>query len=354
MLEYLEHLKTLAGQMSACRFIFCIPKTDASAGFFDGSATNVEAYDVSCLSNRYPSRFNISKTLVLREAIHRFKATDVVLISYDQYFPAFHFLLPRNVNYISFLYYLYIYNWRNLSLKDKAKNIFNYFLLVQNRAVHRILICNGTNERLVLNRLYKTDKFINIVDPISMVVNRHSVKESHAKRTFLHMGVLGIRKGTMDILDAMDRLSVDASSRMRFIFAGVVTEEIKQLFYQYVDRLKEKMEIIVADRFCSYEEIANFCRESDYLLMPYSGTSQSSGMLAYASAFNLPVVATKKGMIKKLVQRNRLGYLIDNDAESIHEMMVGLLDVEPMQVSSSYVEKNSIEAFNNTFRECLS
>ena len=352
MLEYLEHLKTLAIEQSAYNFVFCIPKTEDSAGFFVHEYENIEAYDLSELTKMNYSRFNFSKTWLLRKMIHRFQATDVVLISYDQYFPAFHFLLPRNVNYVSFLYYLYIYDWKKLSIKDKIRNVVNYFLLVNNRAVSQILICNGSNERILLNKIYKTRKFVNIVDPISIDVT-HSTKKKHTKKTFLHLGVLGIRKGTLEILDAITMLNAEQCDKVRFIFAGIVTEEIKQVFYEHVEVLKSKVEICIADRFCSYHEIINYCQESDFLLMPYSGTSQSSGMLAYASAFNLPVIATDKGMIKKLVKKNRLGYLIQNDSNSIRDMVVKLMDKAPMQVSRVYVEKNSIEEFNNTFRTCF-
>ena len=319
-------------------------------GFFSKEYDNIEAYDISSQCNWKFSKYNISKTWLLRKVISKFKATDVVLISYDQYFPAFHFLLPRDVHYISFMYYLYIYNWKHISLKNKIYNVLNYYLLVKNRAVYRILICNGTNEQLTYNKLYKTDKFVRIVDPISIDINRSLEKVPHVKKTFLHMGVLGVRKGTLDILDAVTKLQMEQCERVRLIFAGIIMDEIKEKFYQRINTLKDKIEIVVMDRFCSYDEIVNFCMEADFLLMPYSGTSQSSGMLAYASAFNLPVIATNQGMIRKLVQRNKLGYLINNDSLSIYTMIVNLLEEEPMQISTSYVERNSIKDFNDTFR----
>lgn len=348
-LEYINHLYSWAQQEPTFTFVFCITQNKLTKKFFYSSNNNniqfvpIEEFnrDVSCRE----------KCGILRKQIIIHKPTDVVLLSFDQYFPFFHFMLPRNVHYTSFLYYLYVYNWHELNFKSKIKKIGNYWLLFKNKAVSNILICNGTNESIYFNRMFNTKKFVNIVDPIAFDVQSPMIKKNNGKITFLHMGTMDMRKGTLEILDAILGMPEQVLSKMKFIFMGKISNNIKDLFYSKANLAKKKTDMLIVDEFCSYEQIQQACCDSTYLLMPYHGTSQSSGMLAYASAFNIPVVATDKGMLKKLVKKYKLGYLVDSDVDSIRSFLLDSLHRKPYHISRDYVERNSVANFINTFHK---
>lgn len=350
-LEYITHLYTWAKQEKDISFTFCIPQNKLTNHFFEITKND----NIHFLSLNKEKR-NISpreKCILLRNYIKCVKPTDVILLSFDQYFPFFHFLLPKNVNYTSFLYYIYVYNWKTLNLKNKIKTIVNYWLLFKNNSVKNILICNGTNENVFFNRKFETSKFINIVDPIA-IDTYCSDKEIADKITFLHMGAMNKRKGTLDILDAIIELPESVCSKVKFLFLGRISNDIRKPFYDRLKMIRNDVELIIYDDFCSYEQIQQACIKSSYLLMPYYGTSQSSGMLAYASAFNIPVVATNRGMIKKLVKKYQLGYLIENNVASIREFICASVNNSPLFVPKKYVEKNSILNFIETFHKCFS
>lgn len=350
-LEYIKHLYSWAKLEKSNEYVFCIPKNKLTNALYnDTSHVNIQFLQVS--ENRHILSAK-DKCLLLRNYIKQVNPTDVILLSFDQYLPYFNFLLPRDIHYSSFLYYLYIYNWKELNFRMKVRTWINNYLLFHNKSVKNILICNGTDEAALFNEKFKTSKFINIVDPIAIETPPAVVKKNIDKLTFLHMGALAKRKGTLDILNAISIIPSDKLSKMKFVFMGKISDNIKEHFYKVLEDVKEKADIVVRDEFCSFEEICQACSVANYLLMPYYDTSQSSGMLAYASAFNLPVVATNKGMIKKLVEKYKLGYLIDNGVESLAQFITNALCSVPCEISRTYIEKNSIANFISTFHRCF-
>ena len=53
-----------------------------------------------------------------------------------------------------------------------------------------------------------------------------------SKLVFLHMGDMRKRKGTIDILDSIPLINVELYDKLCFIFAGKISNEIKETFYQ--------------------------------------------------------------------------------------------------------------------------
>lgn len=348
-LEYLHHILEWAKTDIKSRFLFCIPKNEYTKDFFYNIPENIESSDTYFLSDK--DKTVKGKCKILRDKITLHKPTDVLLLSFDQYMPYFH-LLPRNVKYTSFFYHVYLYTWKEDSIKQRIKSVINTWLLVNNKAVSNILICNGTNEDIYFNKLYHSSKFKNIVDPISFIsTDRSKIKSD--KTVFLHMGVMTNRKGTLTILESIKLLSSDKLKKIKLIFAGVISEEIKYRFYKLKHDLDNKVEIIVNDKFCSNDEINLYCREADYLLMPYSETSKSSGMFAYSSAYDISTVATNRGKFKKIVRKYKLGHLIDDNVESLYQFFLDIDFEKRKQVTEQYINRNSIENFIISLKKCI-
>lgn len=68
--------------------------------------------------------------------------------------------------------------------------------------------------------------------------------------------------------------------------------------------------MFVFDEFVLYLYWYNI--RHDAILIPYKNTAQSSGLLGYAAQFNKPLLAPSNGLIGKLVNEYKLGYLLDN------------------------------------------
>ena len=98
--------------------------------------------------------------------------------------------------------------------------------------------------------------------------------------------------------------------------------------------------------FCPYEQIADLCYTCDVMLMPYKLVSNSSGVVAYASYFQKPVIGPSKGLVGKLIRKYQLGSRLDE----ISGRNLSLLYPVKQEIggrSRQYMEINSIQSFNH-------
>ena len=165
---------------------------------------------------------------------------------------------------------------------------------------------------------------------------------------FIHFGGLQKRKGTMLIMDSIKMLSPEEKMKYAFVFAGKVYDEMRQEFYEAYKELKDSVQIILKDEFCSYDFLASLCTTCDCILIPYLVTTQSSGLIGYASQFRKPVIAPNKDIIGRLVGEYELGYMLPetNSVELIKAYKrVYQGTVQPP--SKLYCEMNNIQNFQN-------
>lgn len=84
--------------------------------------------------------------------------------------------------------------------------------------------------------------------------------------------------------------------------------------------------------------------------MPYTETSQSSGMFGYASQFNIPILAPRKGLLKKIIQKYHLGFFLESTtAQSIGTAINNIFKTERPTISSQYIKENDVKTFTNVF-----
>ena len=161
------------------------------------------------------------------------------------------------------------------------------------------------------------------------------------------VGDMRERKGTLDILKAILELPQSELYRFHFIFAGKVSEEIKEIFYQLLGAMSQQTKISVFDEFCDYSFLGSLCSLSDYILIPYKQVGQSSGIIGYAVQFEKPVLAPSKGLIGKLVKRYNLGYCIPEISYREIERFF-LSHSKDEKVNQGYLTKNTVSLFVNT------
>ena len=89
------------------------------------------------------------------------------------------------------------------------------------------------------------------------------------KNIFIHFGGLAERKGTLDILQSINNLSLDEQQKYAFVFAGRVGADIRNEFYKTIDNLGENVTVVIKDEFCSYDFIDALCKAVTAILMPY-------------------------------------------------------------------------------------
>jgi len=230
-------------------------------------------------------------------------------------------LCMQNIEIQGIMYRIYLYEWKNERLKRKLKD-FLYSLAYKMPMVKKVFVLNDMASAHRLNQVWYTNKYQYLTDPVTMeaIPNPQNIRVelniNDDTIIFLHCGSMSKRKGTIEILKALIKTDEDKNKRF-YCFVGKVNDEIISEFNKYIDLCREKHNIYVENDFVSYKRLCGFINSSNYILLPYKNTSQSSGVIAYASLYNKCVAVSKDGLLGRLVKRFNLGNLIEPTEDSI-------------------------------------
>lgn len=348
-LEYIHHLFLAAKSDYNNQYIFVINKDYChnSSLEWKTNGTNI-IFDLLSSDTQDKKGYSFCKLLKKKVKFHR--TNRVFLISLMRSLPFLPlFFLGKNVKLSGIIYLIYLYRWRNSTLYTKSMDILKYLILSRFSLFHKVFILNDKVAPMILNKLYSTYKFTYLPDPffplqISGTKFSKCIEIPQGRITYLHFGALSYRKGTLEILKAIELLSVEERKKYSFIFAGKISEGIKKDFYKLSSRLQLDTNIIIIDKFCTYELLGYLCEISNYILMPYKETAQSSGVIGYAAQFLSPVIAPSEGLIGKLVRRYKLGFCI-KDLDPQHLCNFIRLNKTKI-ISDSYLKEHTLKEFN--------
>lgn len=355
-LEYIQHLYQGCSKNQESTFYFALSdefykyKYPTYSNIIFIHLESAKTREISLCANLIKRSYLVNK--YLKSIIKQYQIEEVYLITYDYFYPLFPFFTIPNIKYNGIYYFIYLYKWKELPIKNKLYNKILMYLMAKNKSVYNIFICNDSSASAYFNRVFKTNKFKKLVDPY--VPLQHSTinirKEYNIKNKYilLHFGALSARKGTIEILDSIP--FIDNIEDYCFIFAGKIDNNIKETFYKKVDFYKSRAKIIVKDEFCTFDYLAALCQSGNLILMPYTETSQSSGMFGYASQFNIPILAPPKGLFRKIIRKYHLGFFLKEiTPQSIATSINTIFTNSQSIISSKYIKDNNIQDFTETF-----
>lgn len=195
--------------------------------------------------------------------------------------------------------------------------------------------------------------FFYLPDPGPEIMIDNDEKLS-GKTKILIVGLQSRRKG-MDQLIKL--LRYKKSDTVEFVLVGRLTDETEK----YRKFIEKSNAIIWHEGFFSEEEIQKYYAKADYVFLPYSPDfTSSSGVLAYATAFGKPVIATHHGLIGYKVKQYRLGYSYPyNKIKRLYSLLLSLpnreseLYQEVSQNCIEYANAHSITAHQKQIRNIL-
>ena len=366
-LEYMSHLFHNIPNGSECELIYVVPHTfdEVRSLMVDQENVHVtidymtdEDYHQYHKGNYLTASWN--KCKILRKYALKHKVNECFLIMLVYYLPLLPFFIPRGCKVSGILYRIYYYSWKELNIFRKIKDILEFLVLAKSQHIRKAYLLNAATAAVYSNKIFHTSKFAYLPDPINLpkvsVQNMREVLDIPLNQCiYLHFGALTERKGTLTILKAIQKFSDEEIKKYTYIFAGRVYNDIKSEFY----RLKEELvrrgaNIIVYDEFCTYEHLANLINIANVILVPYSNVSSSSGIIGYASKFNIPVIGPSNGLLGKLIRKYKLG-------KTLHQITPDTLYKELKKGSfennsnPKYVEINTIKNFSRTiFNDIIS
>lgn len=360
-LEYLHHLYHAVENRDK-EIIFCVPesfnevnvhlkwneRSNIRFSFIDNKTCN----DLKC-KGRISYAYSASNLLLKK--CRQEKPNKVFLISILQFLPILPILfIGRKEKISGIIYKIYLYCWKNYSLLEKIYEFSRFLSVKLSSNIYRIFVLNDNASARCLNIAWHDKKFITLPDPFqNKAENIKLVKPllDSSKTKVLHFGGLTRRKGTMEILQAISMICEEKKAeQFQFVFAGKINDDIKDEFYKLYRLLKNECDIILMDKFCSYEELNELCRECDIILAPYQNVYSSSGVIAYAAKFHKPVVVPDDGLLGKLVKRYKLGLAIkDLSANAISKILTsGNKIPTDINLENEYIQRNSVENFDHT------
>lgn len=359
-LEYIHHIYLIAEKSNKNTYIFLLPEkfNDVKKNFlwpekdhikFDLFRESQFSVGLNSTMAVLKNAFRITK-FVARKA--RDYSADVVYSNYLVLFVPFAPLLfKKTTKIVGIIYKIYLHDENAQGTLSSIIERYKFKLMSQCSVFKRVYLLNDEQSCVNLNKLFKTDKFQPIPDPfVPLEPNSRNIREEfnipNQNTLFVHFGAMNINKGTIDILESLKQLSQTECENYTFFFAGCVSSEIKEGFYEKVDDLKRRMRIIVIDDFCTYDFFASLCTACDCIVTPYKRTSQSSGLIGYASQFGKPVIGPNKGLYGYLVKKYGLGILIDDiTPESLRNAYSKISIGDYTSPNESYCKENNILAF---------
>lgn len=333
-IEYLHHIYIYAIEHKDVDFTFIIPSNFSKfkSDFVWPESDNVKFVFYN-LDDKYVRSLGFrQKSKLLCGLLKRFIAEtgikDVILIETMVFLPYLPLYISGKVNITSILYHLPIFH-KEARLKSRLHTKLDMGLVAYARCLKKVCLLNSESAVEIYNKKYRTRKFAFLPDPYTPLVCERSIEEIKKehnidlyKEVFIHIGGLTRRKGTIEILDALVKLDAESLKNKCFIFAGRVIEDIKTEFYNKIEQLKNKVQIVIFDQFCEYSLFGEICTIADYIIIPYKNTAQSSGICSYAAQFNVPVIGPAEGLLGSLIRENGLGYTINEiNSDKIVELI---------------------------------
>jgi glycosyltransferase involved in cell wall biosynthesis len=359
-LEYVHHLFIKSLSIKDKNFFFLLPPEFEllKKNFIWPKTDNIHVFhlsikEISSLKNKNGILKSLIISKIIKKAVNKHNIQKIFLISLISVLPILPFFLDKKIKVSGIIYLIYLYRWKNSNFLSKGLDLLKYFILSKFEIFDNLFLLNDQISPVIINKKFKTTKFKYLPDPIN--VNNHNaifdlrskLKIDKSSVIYSHFGALNERKGTLEILKAISLSNLTLKDKYNFIFAGKINRSIESEFYQLVEQLKNKAVIHIYNEFVDSDFIASLCSTSNYLLIPYKNVCQSSGVLSYAAAFKVPVIAPRLGLLGKLIKRNRLGYLLkDGSSNSIKDFLNSEDKFNDIEVSNNYTKGRSINDFS--------
>lgn len=295
---------------------------------------------------------------ILKRTLKQTGLYEVVLIETIAFMPFLPFLTKSKTKITSIVYYIP----KHHSYNTKAKQLYDkllFFLMLKSNRFKRICLLNAIKDTHEYNKTYRTTIFSFLPDPynpIEVTKSRDEIRKEFGidskDKLFIHFGSMTSRKGTIEILNAIALLDKEKLVGKRFLFAGKVADAIKEKFYNIIENIKDKANIIVYDKFCEYDFFGEICKAADYILIPYKNVSQSSGLCTYAAQFKTPVIGPSEGLLGEIIRDNGIGIAQEGlDAKKISEFIVDPTNADKnfsKEACDIYLKRSTPKEFYNS------
>lgn len=354
-LEYTNHLVALAELHEQNEYVFCVHECiKNNSEFLLNNRKLANANVVEIKKNELPSSKihfinSINLCRKLKRIAIQYGCDSIFLIMLMPFSPIVFLPVWGKLKVSGIVYKIYLYNWRKCSFIHKVYDVCRFWLASKCKHIDKVFVLNDNAASKYLRKKYNSNKFVYLVDPFMPLnvdkKNTNLLTEYNNKKIISHIGVLKERKGTYEILKAINEKTSILFKDYVFVFAGTASDGLK--LAKEIERAKKYANIVYYNKFLSFREIGDIVKKSYCLLLPYQNTDQSSGIVGYAAQYGVPVVVPKENLLKKIVIKYKLGYFLNgkssNDIIDFFEEHISLKKT----TGNSYCRINNVGNFIN-------
>ncbi len=274
-------------------------------------------------------------------------------------------ILFRTKYTMSGILFVQFYRLDRNSIKEKWTYYKRYLLTklsVANPRLTSVFVLNDQETVSFMNRQFSTNVFRMLPDPIPEyqplpgfdIYEQYSIERD--RKIFLHIGSLGDRKGTAEVVDAAVHVEIGLQHKITILLVGLASTESEKrvILDKIVDyKVKSEVQIIWDESFVSNSYMKSLFNQSFAVLIPYRNAEFSSGILGHAAASGKMVIATGRGLLKAMVLKYNLGLLVGSPvAKEIAEKMVESLSYKHTpETSGKLVAKHRPAVFSRLLLE---
>lgn len=151
------------------------------------------------------------------------------------------------------------------------------------------------------------------------VRKRHGLKG----KIILFFGFVREYKGLKYLIEALPR--VLSKMKVTLLVVGEFWKD-KDEYIRLIKDLKIENNIILVDEYVPNEEVGLYFSAADLVVQPYTSAT-GSGVIQTAFGFNKPVIATRVGCLREVIDHKKTGYLVPpRDSEAIANAVVSFYE----------------------------
>ncbi len=260
---------------------------------------------------------------------------------------------------ISSILFLQFHRLKRDTSKQKLEFYKRYYTTkwcTRNKQITTVFILNDQHTTTFMNNEFKTDCFKMLPDPIPILeplkifdIHDHYRIDKNRK-IFLHIGSLGHRKGTLEVIEAAAQIEDADQKGVALLLVGKAgTTADENLYSEKIEMMQKitDVQLIWDNQFVPVKMMKSLFNQCDRVLLPYKNAEFSSGILGHAAASQKKVIATGAGLIQELVIQYQLGELLETpDAKNIAEKIKEVLHKDSVPTKKSdFVRAHSPEVF---------
>lgn len=178
---------------------------------------------------------------------------------------------------------------------------YDGFVVMSDSVKNDLLSCKPNAKYIQLNHPW----YDHFGEKISALEAREKLKISPTKKTILFFGLIRDYKGLDLLIDAFSELN----DEYQLVIAGEVYSNL-QKYERQIAQSKAQSRIFFFNQYIPDSEVQNYFSAADVCILPYR-TATQSGITATSFHFEVPIIATNVGGLKKIIELPELGLIVE-------------------------------------------